>query len=65
MIAASIQVSLSNLDTTQMIEVDRAMPDADTSGWVSRAAVADVVAFLASAESNAITGATIPVFGRG
>ena len=39
----------------------RDMPDADTSTWVSPQAVADVLLFLASAESRAISGALIPV----
>ena len=37
------------------------MPDADTSGWVQPAAVADVILFLASPAARAITGALIPV----
>lgn len=50
------------IDTPQNRE---AMPDADTSAWVSPAQLADVIAFLAAAESSAITGAAIPAFGRG
>lgn len=42
----------------------RAMPDADTGAWVSPTAVAEVIAFLASAEANAITGAAVPVLGN-
>jgi NAD(P)-dependent dehydrogenase (short-subunit alcohol dehydrogenase family) len=38
-----------------------AMPDADRSGWVSTDAVAAVIAFLASADAGAISGAVIPV----
>jgi len=41
------------------------MPTADFSRWVDPTAIAKVVAFLASAEAAAITGALIPVFGRG
>jgi len=41
------------------------MPQADTSRWVPPEAIADVVVFLASAGARAITGAAIPVFGRG
>jgi NAD(P)-dependent dehydrogenase (short-subunit alcohol dehydrogenase family) len=37
------------------------MPDADTGNWVKPAAIADVVLFLASPASRAITGALIPV----
>lgn len=41
------------------------MPQADTSKWVAPEAIADVVVFLASAGARAITGAAVPVFGRG
>ena len=37
------------------------MPDADFSGWVTPAAVADVILFLASPGARAITGALIPL----
>jgi len=37
------------------------MPDADTSLWVKPAAIADVILFLASPASRAISGALIPV----
>jgi NAD(P)-dependent dehydrogenase (short-subunit alcohol dehydrogenase family) len=42
----------------------RANPGADPSGWTPPAQIADVVAFLASAESVAINGAAVPVYGR-
>ena len=42
-----------------------AMPDADTTTWVTPAAVACAVLFLASEEAGAITGAALPVSGRG
>jgi len=41
------------------------MPDADFSRWVSPSAVAEVIVFLASDAASAVTGAAIPVFGRG
>ncbi len=37
------------------------MPDADPAGWTSPAAIADVILFLASPQSRAITGALVPV----
>jgi NAD(P)-dependent dehydrogenase (short-subunit alcohol dehydrogenase family) len=40
------------------------MPDADFSRWVPPAALADVVVFLASEASRAVTGAAIPVYGK-
>jgi len=43
----------------------QSMPKADTSWWVAPEAVAAVVVFLASDSAQAITGAAIPVFGRG
>jgi NAD(P)-dependent dehydrogenase (short-subunit alcohol dehydrogenase family) len=39
----------------------RGMPDADRSGWTSPAAIAQVMAFLLSSDSQAVTGALIPV----
>ncbi|MFT3814537.1 MAG: SDR family NAD(P)-dependent oxidoreductase [Acidovorax sp.] len=41
-----------------------AMPDADASRWVTPAALADVIVFLASDAARAIHGAAIPVTGR-
>lgn len=40
------------------------MPDADASRWVGGAQLAAVVAFLLSADAEAVTGACIPVAGR-
>jgi NAD(P)-dependent dehydrogenase (short-subunit alcohol dehydrogenase family) len=40
------------------------MPDADFDRWVPPAALADVVAFLASEQARCITGASIPVYGK-
>lgn len=41
------------------------MPDADRSRWVSPDEIASVIVFLASDAARAVTGAAIPVFGRG
>jgi NAD(P)-dependent dehydrogenase (short-subunit alcohol dehydrogenase family) len=41
------------------------MPDADFSRWVAPDEIADVILFLASDAARAVTGASIPVFGRG
>jgi NAD(P)-dependent dehydrogenase (short-subunit alcohol dehydrogenase family) len=41
-----------------------AMPDQDHATWVSPAALADVILFLASDAARGITGAAIPVYGR-
>jgi len=43
----------------------RAMPEADPSKWTSPAAIAEVIAFLLSPASAPITGALVPVDGRG
>jgi NAD(P)-dependent dehydrogenase (short-subunit alcohol dehydrogenase family) len=40
------------------------MPDADFSRWVTPAQIGAVIAFLLSQDSQAITGALIPVSGR-
>jgi NAD(P)-dependent dehydrogenase (short-subunit alcohol dehydrogenase family) len=41
------------------------MPQADFSRWVSPEAIAEVILFLASDAARAVTGAAIPVHGRG
>lgn len=41
------------------------MPDADTSKWVTAGQVAEVIAFLISDAASGVTGAAIPVTGRG
>jgi NAD(P)-dependent dehydrogenase (short-subunit alcohol dehydrogenase family) len=41
------------------------MPKADHSRWVAPEAIAEVILFLASDAARAVTGAAIPVFGRG
>jgi NAD(P)-dependent dehydrogenase (short-subunit alcohol dehydrogenase family) len=41
------------------------MPNAKMDRWVQPEAVADVFLFLASDAARAITGAAVPVYGRG
>ena len=41
------------------------MPDADFGRWVAPDDIAEVILFLASDAARAVTGAAIPVFGRG
>ncbi|MEO8038114.1 MAG: SDR family NAD(P)-dependent oxidoreductase [Betaproteobacteria bacterium] len=41
------------------------MPDADFTRWVQPAAIGDVIVFLLSDGASALTGALIPVTGRG
>lgn len=52
----------STIDTP---ENRKAMPDADFSAWVSPAAIADAMLMLAGKDARAVTGALIPVTGRG
>lgn len=40
------------------------MPDADFGKWVAPVAIARVMAFLASDAADAISGASVPVYGR-
>jgi NAD(P)-dependent dehydrogenase (short-subunit alcohol dehydrogenase family) len=52
----------STIDTPQN---RAAMPGADISKWVTAGQVAEVIAFLLSDAASGVTGAAIPVTGRG
>jgi NAD(P)-dependent dehydrogenase (short-subunit alcohol dehydrogenase family) len=43
----------------------KAMPGADTSQWVQPASVASLIVWLAGDGGKDVTGAAIPVYGRG
>jgi len=43
----------------------KAMPSADTSQWVQPADIAGLILWLTSATAKDVTGAAIPVYGRG
>ena len=43
----------------------KAMPSADTSQWVQPASVASLIVWLSSDAGKDVTGAAIPVYGRG
>ena len=43
----------------------KAMPDADTSQWVQPASIASLIVWLAGDAGKDVTGAAIPVYGRG
>lgn len=43
----------------------KAMPGADTSQWVQPAAIASLILWLAGDSARDVTGAAIPVYGRG
>lgn len=43
----------------------QAMPDADTSRWVSTDSLAGVIEFLLSERSRDVSGAALPVYGKG
>jgi NAD(P)-dependent dehydrogenase (short-subunit alcohol dehydrogenase family) len=52
----------TTIDTPQNRAAD---PKADTALWVAPEAIARVIVFLVSAEAGAVTGAAVPVNGKG
>jgi NAD(P)-dependent dehydrogenase (short-subunit alcohol dehydrogenase family) len=63
--AANINVNCIMPGTIDTPQNRAAMPNADFSKWVEPAAIADVIAFLASDSARAIQGAAVPVYGKG
>jgi len=59
----NVQVNSVLPGTIDTPENRQDMPDADYSKWVSPEKLADVILFLASPDSDAISGAAIPVYG--
>ena len=69
-LAAELKVSNINVNCIMPGTIDTpqnraAVPNGDFSKWVEPAAIAEVIAFLASNASRAITGAALPIYGRG
>jgi NAD(P)-dependent dehydrogenase (short-subunit alcohol dehydrogenase family) len=64
LLADGIQVNCVLPGTIDTPKNRAEMPDADRSKWVSPSLIAETILFLSSPEADAITGATIPVFGH-
>src|SRR5690242_18973487 len=69
-LSAELQSSDINVNCIMPSAIDTpqyraAMPQADYSKWVTPAAIADVIVFLASDAARAINGAALPVYGKG
>jgi len=68
--AAELKVSNINVNCIMPGTIDTpqnraAVPNGDFTKWVEPAAIADVIAFLASEGARAINGAALPVYGKG
>ncbi len=61
---ANVQVNCVLPSTIDTPANRRAMPDADPSRWVPPAEIARVLLFLASTDSDVVSGAAVPVYGR-
>jgi NAD(P)-dependent dehydrogenase (short-subunit alcohol dehydrogenase family) len=69
-LSAELKVSNINVNCVLPSIIDTpqnraAMPGADFSKWVEPEAIAEVIAFLASDSARAVTGAAVPVYGKG
>jgi NAD(P)-dependent dehydrogenase (short-subunit alcohol dehydrogenase family) len=69
-LSAELKTSDINVNCVMPAVIDTpqnraAMPNADHSQWVAPEAIADVIVFLTSDAARAVTGAAIPVYGRG
>jgi NAD(P)-dependent dehydrogenase (short-subunit alcohol dehydrogenase family) len=62
---SGINVNCVVPDTIDTPQNRESMPKAKVDRWVKPEAIADVFLFLASDASRAVTGASIPVYGRG
>ncbi len=63
--ASNINVNCIMPGTIDTPQNRTAVPNGDFSKWVEPAAIADVLVFLASDAARAITGAAVPVYGKG
>ena len=59
----NIQVNSVLPSTIDTPENREAMPNSDFSKWVKPEQLADVILFLSSPQSDAVTGAAVPVYG--
>ena len=69
-LAAELKTSNINVNCVMPSTIDTpqnraAVPQGDYSTWVAPAAIAEVIAFLASDAARAINGAALPVYGKG
>jgi NAD(P)-dependent dehydrogenase (short-subunit alcohol dehydrogenase family) len=62
---SGINVNCVVPDTIDTPQNRESMPKAKFDRWVKPEAIADVIAFLASDAARAVTGAAIPVYGKG
>jgi len=62
---SGINVNCVLPDTIDTPQNRESMPKAKVDRWVKPEAIADVITFLASDAARAVTGAAIPVYGKG